>query len=71
MTDYELYYGIKGSNSDVTFNDWGIISVEDPVRAYDAFVDALDFESLGFVDHDSKLKVKSKPKAKAKVKADA
>jgi len=28
-----------------------------------------DFEALGFVDHDSKLKVKAKPKAKAKTNA--
>ena len=30
-----------------------------------------DFEALGFVDHDSKLKPKAKPKAKAKAKTDA
>ncbi len=30
-----------------------------------------DFEALGFVDHDSKLKAKVRPKAKAKAKTDA
>lgn len=30
-----------------------------------------DFEALGFVDHDSKLKPKPKAKPKAKAKADA
>tara|TARA_R100000951_G_scaffold116759_1_gene130489 strand:+ start:5761 stop:5916 length:156 start_codon:yes stop_codon:yes gene_type:complete len=30
-----------------------------------------DFEALGFVDHDSKLKAKAKPKAKAKAKTNA
>ena len=30
-----------------------------------------DFESLGFVDHDSKLKTKSKAKAKSKAKSNA
>lgn len=30
-----------------------------------------DFEALGFVDNDSKLKAKAKPKAKAKGKANA
>jgi hypothetical protein len=30
-----------------------------------------DFEALGFVDHDSKLKVKVKAKTKAKAKKDA
>lgn len=30
-----------------------------------------DFEKLGFVDHDSKLKIKAKPKAKTKVKTNA
>ena len=30
-----------------------------------------DFEVLGFVDHDSKLKDKTKPKAKAKAKTNA
>jgi len=37
--------------------------IDDSVKA--------DFEALGFVDHDSKLKPKAKPKAAAKVKADA
>ena len=35
--------------------------IDDSVKA--------DFESLGFVDHDSKLKPKLKPKAKAKANA--
>ena len=30
-----------------------------------------DFEALGFVDHDSKLKAKAKPKTKAKAKTNA
>ena len=30
-----------------------------------------DFEALGFVDHDSKLKEKVKPKTKAKAKTNA
>ena len=30
-----------------------------------------EFEALGFVDHDSKLKPKAKPKAKAKAKTNA
>ena len=30
-----------------------------------------DFEALGFVDHDSKLKTKAKVKVKAKAKKDA
>ncbi|MFT5450818.1 MAG: hypothetical protein ACI9N9_000298 [Enterobacterales bacterium] len=28
-----------------------------------------DFEALGFVDHDSKLKTKAKPKSKGKANA--
>jgi len=28
-----------------------------------------DFEALGFVDHDSKLKAKAKPKSKGKANA--
>ena len=35
--------------------------IDDSVKA--------DFEGLGFVDHDSKLKSKAKPKAKAKTNA--
>ena len=31
--------------------------------------DKADFEALGFVDHDTKLKPKAKPKAKAKTDA--
>lgn len=30
-----------------------------------------DFEALGFVDHDLKLKSKAKPKTKAKAKTNA